>query len=356
MTPRENIINILKRTGGTHTPFEFNLCPTLRNEFEAMHGTRDVAEFYHFDMREVGPAPSRNKVDTRTYYKGRDLKPGTFFDFNGVAHEPGSVAHFTHRVSPLAGDDTTLEDVQNYPLEDSDASYRYEHLKGQVEHLHERGLAVSVNVVGKIFEWGWHIRGMEDLLMDFYDDPEKAHCLLERLACRNERVGSRFAEAGVDIIRYGDDVGMQTGMMMSPEVWREFIKPRLARQIRAVKNINPEVLVWYHSDGMIDPIIPELIEVGVDVLNPVQPECMDPVELKKEYGDRLSFWGTIGTQSVMPYGTPEEVKEMVRRMIEQVGSGGGLVLAPTHLIEPEVPWENIHAFVDACKEYGKLVS
>ena len=108
-----------------------------------------------------------------------------------------------------------------------------------------------------------------------------------------------------------------------------------------------------HSDGVIDPIIPELIEIGVDILNPVQPECMDPVQLKREYGNELAFWGTIGTQTTMPFGTPEEVKAVVKERIETVGQGGGLLLAPTHVIEPDVPWENVVAFFEAVEEYGR---
>jgi uroporphyrinogen decarboxylase len=146
---------------------------------------------------------------------------------------------------------------------------------------------------------------------------------------------------------------MQTGMLMSPQMWRQWFKPRLRKVIQAAKQINPEILICYHTDGDCRQVIPELIEVGVDILNPVQPECMDPVEIKKTYGNRLSFSGTIGTQSTMPYGTPEDVREAVKRMIATVGEGGGLLLAPTHVIEPDVPWENVIAFVDATREYGR---
>jgi hypothetical protein len=122
--------------------------------------------------------------------------------------------------------------------------------------------------------------------------------------------------------------------------------------LEALRAVNPDVLAFYHSDGVIYDIIPELIEIGVDVLNPIQPECVDPVLLKQQYGDKLSFWGTIGTQTTMPFGTPEEVRETVRHMIETVGKGGGLVIAPTHLLEPEVPWENIEALVKAVRDFG----
>ena len=140
--------------------------------------------------------------------------------------------------------------------------------------------------------------------------------------------------------------------MMSCELWRKWLKPDMRNAIAAAKEINPQVLAYYHSDGVISDIIEDLIEIGVDILNPVQPECIDPVEVKRLYGDRLSFWGTIGTQTTMPFGTPEEIEGKVKEMIEVVGRGGGLCIAPTHMLEPEVPYENLEAFVGAVRKYG----
>ena len=139
------------------------------------------------------------------------------------------------------------------------------------------------------------------------------------------------------MVVFGDDVGTQKALMVGEDIWRQWIKPATAATIAAAKAVNPQVLAMYHSDGVIDPIIPELIEIGVEVLNPVQPECMDPVAVKQQYGHVLSFLGTIGTQSVMPFGTARQVRDTVARMIETVGAGGGLAIAPTHMVEPEVP-------------------
>lgn len=151
----------------------------------------------------------------------------------------------------------------------------------------------------------------------------------------------------------GDDVSTQLGMMMSPEMWRKYLKPRLDRVIKAAKDVKPDIMIFYHGDGNLQEIIPELIEIGVEILNPVQPECMDPVEIKQKFGNRLSFWGTIGTPTTMPFGTPDEVRRVCRRNIEEVGKGGGLVLSPTHVLEPEVPWENIQAFIETVMEYNE---
>ena len=119
---------------------------------------------------------------------------------------------------------------------------------------------------------------------------------------------------------------------------------------RAAKEINPRVVCYYHSDGNISSVIPDLIETGVEILNPVQPECMDPIAIKKQYGEAVTLWGTIGTQRLMPFGTAREVADTVKTMIREVGYNGGLVIAPTHVLEPEVPWENIEALVEAVRE------
>jgi len=142
-------------------------------------------------------------------------------------------------------------------------------------------------------------------------------------------------------------------MMISPEIWRKWLKPRLAKVIDAAKSANRSVIISYHSDGVILPIIEELIEIGVDVLNPVQPECMDPAKIKALYGSRLAFSGTIGTQTTLPFCTPDEVRKVVKERIETVGKGGGLFIGPSHTLEPEVPWKNVVAFVEAVEEYGR---
>jgi uroporphyrinogen decarboxylase len=126
----------------------------------------------------------------------------------------------------------------------------------------------------------------------------------------------------------------------------------MATIIRACRAVNPELKIFYHSDGYIEPIIPDLIEIGVDVLNPVQPDSMDPAKLKAKYGDRLAFWGTVGTPTLWAWGTPADIRAEVRERIETVGRGGGLIISPAYDLEPEVPWQNVLAFFEAVDEYG----
>jgi uroporphyrinogen-III decarboxylase len=144
----------------------------------------------------------------------------------------------------------------------------------------------------------------------------------------------------------GDDVGGQNGMIMSPRTWRQFLKPRLATFIAEVKAFNPKLLVAYHSDGAITEIIPELIDIGLDVLNPVQPRSMDPAVLKQKYGRNLCFWGSIDEQKTLPFGSPADVRNEVLERLRTIGRDGGLLIGPTHHVQLDTPMENFRSMVE----------
>jgi uroporphyrinogen decarboxylase len=193
---------------------------------------------------------------------------------------------------------------------------------------------------------------MDLLMIDMAAEDEKAVFLLDKitdLACFR---AARYAEAGTDILAMGDDLGMQRSIMMSREMYRTWLKPRLKRVIDAAKTIKPDIIIQYHSCGHVTPLVPELIEAGIDVLNPVQPECMDVEQILGEFGGQISFNGTIGTQTTMPFSTPQEVRARVRCNLQLAGRRGGLLCCPTHMLEPEVPWENIEAYVEACRTWS----
>jgi uroporphyrinogen-III decarboxylase len=155
---------------------------------------------------------------------------------------------------------------------------------------------------------------------------------------------------GVDMIWIGDDVGSQRAMLMSPRTWRRYLKPRMAHFIATLKAINPQLKVAYHSDGAIWPIVPDLIEIGLDVLNPVQPACMDPARLKREFGDRLCFWGSLDEQHTLPFGTPDDVDREVLERLRTIGAGGGLILGPTHHVQLDTPLANFWAMVKSIQQ------
>ena len=190
-------------------------------------------------------------------------------------------------------------------------------------------------------------------MVDMLTDSPVATLLLDRVtevSCQKARL---LARAGTDILRTGDDIGIQSAPMMDPALWRKWIKPRLATVLRAAREVKPDILIYYHSCGFVMPFLDDFIELGVDILHPVQPESMDFADVVRRVGSRVSFWGTVGTQRLLPFGTPEEVRETVKRHVDLCGEQGGIVIGPTHTVEPEVPWENLEAMRLATKEYRR---
>ena len=242
---------------------------------------------------------------------------------------------------PLASDDA----ITRYTPPDPTRPELYEEPKRVVERFGGEYWIVGVAVT-TIFECAWALRGLDQLLVDFHLDPDLAHTVLDIPYRYHKEVAKRLTRAGVDMLWFGDDIGTQKAMLFSPDTWRTFLKPRLADIISEVRAINPGIKIAYHSDGVIDPVIPELIEIGIDVLNPIQPASMDPARLAREYGDKLCFWGTIDEQYTLPFGTPEEVRAEVRSRLKEVGKNGGLILGPTHHVQLDTPLENFWAMRD----------
>jgi uroporphyrinogen decarboxylase len=354
MTNRENILRALRRDKPERVPFEFVLCPSKIEEFKERTGKSDYLDYYQFPIRYVELNPTVKKTDFRIYYKNlpSNAKPLSWNPDWGVMGIPGSVAHFEEMAHPME-DFESVEQIRDYPFPDLCEDYRWDGFEGKVSKLKDEDLIAVGFMQMTIFEVAWYLRGMDNFMVDMAINPELAEALLDEITKIRIDMAERYAKCGIDILMLGDDVSTQHDMMMNPDLWRKMLKPRLAEVIKAAKSNKPDILIFYHGDGNLQKIIPDLIEIGVDILNPVQPECMDPIEIKKLYGDRLSLWGTLGTQTTMPFGTPEDVKSTCKRLMETTGAGGGLFLAPTHMIEPEVPWENIQAFIDTVKEYGK---
>lgn len=353
MSPRKRMLTALRRQEPDKVPWCIpGLAPELQKIFHEMENTSlSLMEYYDYEHRNVSIRPSRKKRDWSRYYK--ELSPSAQIDEWGVARVPslsrGSY-HFTRILHPLQNA-SSLKEIEEYPFPDVEEEYRWEGISDEIKEIQGRGYA-AMSGAGSLFEAICALRGPENVLMDFAAGNEMIKALIDRVAETVRYRARRLALAGIDILVFGDDIGMQDRMIMSPAMWREWIKPRFAQAIQVAKEGKPDILIFYHSDGYIEPVIPELIEIGVDILNPVQPECMDPEEIKRKYGDKLSFWGTVGTQTTMPFGTPEKIKAVVKRRIEIVGKGGGLVIAPTHTLEPEVLWENVIAFIEAVRDFG----
>lgn len=204
--------------------------------------------------------------------------------------------------------------------------------------------------VTHLWEIAWQLAGFQEMVRMMFSAPLMVDQILERLHKLRIEEASILCESGVDVIVDGDDVGTQRGLMISPQMWRRFLKPRYAELSDLCHRKG--AFFFFHSDGWIEPIIPDLIEIGVDILNPVQPECMDPVKLKELYGNQMCFEGTIGVQSTLPFGKPEDVAREVRERIFKLGPTG-LILGPTHAIQPDTPVENILALYRTALKYGR---
>lgn len=352
MTNIENYLSIARRQGYDWMPADFNMCPSLRDKFR-----RYVAET-GFTVRPFTKGipdlvPKCTDRETFLQYYDHGFKEGTTIDRYGVAHEPGSAAafHMTKMHYPMGNFDS-VEQILAYPLPDyRDADPTAQ--RAAVMQAHESDLVAIGQMQCTIWERSWYMRGMENLMADMMMEDPMAEVLLDRVTDIAVLRAESFARSGVDAIFLGDDIGMQHTIMMSEELYCTWLKPRLTRVINAARAIKPDILVFYHSCGFVTPMIPHLIEAGIDVLDPVQPECMRFEEIHEQFGDKLSFMGTIGTQTTMPFGTPEEVKREVWRNLDVAGEHGGLFVRPTHLLEPEVPVENVVAYIEACYEYKR---
>lgn len=259
------------------------------------------------------------------------------------------IGHYTEiEKHPLADDKAIDSYISPDPTDES----RYKSSKKLIEEYGKEYAIMGV-IVCTIFETATALRGMDKIMMDFFTNEGLANRILDIGFNYHLYAGKRLAELNVDIIWTGDDMGGQNGMLISPKLWRKYFKPRMAKLYSELKKINPNLKIAYHSDGNIYPIIGELIEIGLDILNPIQPKCMDPYYLKKRYGKNLSLWGSIDIQRTLPFGTIEEVTSEVKERIKNLGPGGGFIISPTHHVQIDTSLENFFAFWNAAEKYGR---
>ncbi len=356
MNSRQRLMTALSRGVPDRVPrdLSWGLSPIFYEKFKKNTGETDYYKYFKVDYRLLDFKSTKKVIDFSNYFNERSDVHGFYNDEWGIGHVKSTNTdfHFEHIISPLKFAES-VNDIIDYPIPDFMEEYRHTHFDEKVKNLHDSGMAVvGVSIAQTLFEQAWLIRGFEELMMDMIARPEMAECLLDKLLNLRIEMAKRLVMANVDVLMLGDDVGMQTGMLISPLQWRKWLKPRLAKIIVSAKSLKPDINIFYHSDGNIEPIIDELIEVGVTVLNPIQPECMDPAQIKKKYGSKISFWGAIGVQTNLPFGTPYDVRQEVKLRMETIGKDGGFVIGPTHCIEPEIPWENLVAMFDAIEEFG----
>jgi len=258
--------------------------------------------------------------------------------------------------SPLAG--LSLDEIRAYPFPKGDDPARFEGLRDRVLELRENTpYAVVSGISGVVYEICWYLRGLENLFIDMMDRPQVLEVLIDRtLEFWLGWFRLFLDEVGdvVDVIMIGDDLAGQTGPLYPPRIYRAIVKPRQKRLVQYIKS-RTRAKVWYHSCGSVTEYIPDLLDNGIDILNPVQISArgMEPQRLKAQWGDRLVFWGGgIDAQHVLPRASPEEVREHVRRNVLAFKPGGGYIFNNVHNIQADVPPQNVVALFDAAHEFG----
>ncbi|MEW6231885.1 MAG: uroporphyrinogen decarboxylase family protein [Chloroflexota bacterium] len=336
-------------------PVEPALCDAIQ---QLALPDEDVLTLLQADARGLFPLNSHN-------WNVRDEDAGEYWAYHdewGITHhrpKQGGLYYSIVKV-PLGDPESSAQDIVRHPWPDMADPQRIAGLRELAEQHRTAGYAVMLkDPFAGIFEMGQRIRGMENLLMDMASNRSLTEALFEKLLeLKLDFWNMALPRLGdvVDVISIADDYGTQESLLISPAMFRRLIKPRLATLIRALETLAPQCCIFFHSCGGVRPIIPDFIELGVDILNPVHFRAagMEPHALKRDFGKDLVFWGGgVDTQGVLPNGTPDQVRDDVRRNIEALAPGGGYVFNTVHNIQADVPPQNIMAMWEAWRDYGR---
>ena len=311
------------------------------------------------------PILEKLDVDTRSIVPGRpdkspdvELDETTYCDEWGVTRHMPAGSYWYDLMECVLFGEITAQDILRYPWPDPTDPGRTRGVRQMALELREKGdyalvLSVSIGTV----HVSQYLRGFADWYKDMASDRKLMGTLMDAITDVTMEMARRLMlEVGdlVEIVFTGDDLGTQNGLQVHPDTYREVIKPRHARFLRQVKEMCPHAKIGFHSCGSVYSVLADLIDVGVQALNPIQVPAgdMDPIRMKREYGDKLAFWGAVDTQHVLPHGTPEDVKAEVERRIAELGEGGGYMLCGVHNLQPDVPIGNILTMYDHAREFG----
>jgi uroporphyrinogen decarboxylase len=347
MTPRDRVIAALNHETTDRAPFQATFTPEFANRLRKHFGLAPCGtephhrEWYGYELELLtGQDALQAGAGWFTNYY-LDDKPyvdnwGVQWKIDPYNTPFGSGIYTNIKRGPLADDEP---DVDHYQAPDPNAPGLYSHVERLVRDYKDEFYIIG-RVHCTIFESAWALRGFENLLMDFYINPDLAGKLLDITFGYHLEVAKNMARIGVDMIWLGDDFGSQNGLLLNPDTWNEFFRPRYEQLCKEVKQINKDIKIAFHSDGCVYDIIPGLIDAGIDVLNPIQTECMNPQILKDRYGDRLAFFGGMAVQSTLPMGSPADIRREYEWLKATLGKNGGWLCAPTHHVQQDTPVEN----------------
>ncbi|MBN2021455.1 MAG: hypothetical protein JW809_01555 [Pirellulales bacterium] len=362
MTPRQRILAALAHERPDRTPtdgwFHPEVVEMLKRHFRTtdwgvverelgMDGWADLAPDVCFPDFEARAATRPGLPDgRRAIWIDRD----TYEDAWGTRYRLGDDGRYSRWLAGPLVEAETAADVAAYRFPTPEDVRDPEDYARRVAEHKAQGRFVC-GEVDNPFKRFWHLRGFENVLMDYLANEEVIEAGFDPLFALVTELCLRMARSGVDMIKVVGDVSMQDRIMMGPAPWRRFDKPRWARLIETVRLENPRTVFFFHSDGCLTDLVGDLIDVGFTVINPIQPECMDPIEVKRRWGERITMHGGVSIQKTLPFGTPEDVRAEVETLIRHCGARGGLVVMPSNCVQPDTPVENILACYRAAREF-----
>jgi uroporphyrinogen decarboxylase len=330
MTPRERILKAIAHEPTDRCPYILEFHGSMRQRLVAHTGDAQFDRGLEHQVTGVGPSfPNTSERLDPTHYR----------DSFGVIWEQSETEEFGMVREPILKEPS----LAGYTFPSTQIPHLWDGVQAKLDATPDLFTVWSLGF--SLFERAWSMRGMEDFMMDMIEQPDFAHELLDRICEVNLALVEQACQFSYDCIRFGDDWGAQKGLMMGARHWREFIKPRFARMVAAVRRQGKAALL--HSDGDIREIIPDLVEMGLTILNPIQSDSMDIVEIKRTFGKDLSFLGGLSVQHTLPEGTPNQVRDEVKRLISVMGAGGGYIICPTHSMGSDIPPDNLIAMMDA---------
>jgi len=380
LTPRERVLSAINHQEPDRVPIIVGTSNTTSLKARPYQGLKKLLgiespDRYIYEWPELGTILPDEAVLQRLHSDARgvlDLYPQWVYERNRKRPEHDSFIDdwgsgqseiepgvWFPGVHPMK-DAKTLDEIENYPWPDMDDPTRVAHVKAEAQKLAEQNQYAIIGTPWLLFplERAFAMQGMEAFLMNLALHPDFAEALLKKIAGLCKTLMGHFLEAAgdnLDIIKIGDDIGTQNSLLMSPKMYRKILKPIHADYIAFIKE-RTKAKLFFHTDGDVFPLIPDFIEIGVDILNPIQTSAgkmSDIAELKKQFGKSLTFCGAVDTHRVLPSGTPQQVRDEIKRVIDVMAPGGGYMVASVHTIMDEVPPENILAMVDAVEEFGK---
>jgi len=348
MTPAENFRRLIAGSSPQWLPFTLDVgaiqgfTDPLLARFQAETGRAEPAEHFDYDFRSVSLLSHFGGEDPRLFHG--EVEAGTTFDEWGVGHWAGGARATYERMYPPLARAEDVRDVETLPFPVI-AGLADPSLPGK---LRERGYPVF-GYAGSVYEWSWWLRGMQAFLEDLLLAPVLAEAITRKVAAHTQALALASAQAGIEVLCFYDDAGMQTGLQLAPSLWRRFIKPRWREVLEAVRARYPDRLFFLHSCGDVREILPDIAELGFHILHPVQPECMDLAAVKRGFGSQLVLCATLSAQRLLPFGSPAQVRQEVRRLADLFRDDGRAILCPSNRLQPETPWENVLAFAEEAR-------